>query len=252
MGTITNKQLVTYARGQLGRPYWYSCFGQRGTRELYAEVAKRYPSQIYKWPKETYMAQLGQKVHDCSGLVKGACYCDGDPDGVPKYDSAIDLSANGMIEACTVQGDFDTIPEVPGLLVWKSGHVGVFVQTLADGKKLVYESKGHMFGVCATTETKWKKWGKLPFIKYDTNPEGDTCMVELAILKRGMKDTNGPVTSWQGLLRLYGYTDDTGAEIKPDGSFGPKTEQATKKVQKKHGLTITGVVNSAEWHAIIM
>ena len=170
MGTITNKQLVTYARGQLGRPYWYSCFGQRGTRELYAEVAKRYPSQIYKWPKDTYMAQLGQKVHDCSGLVKGACYCNGEPDGVPKYDSKIDLSANGMIDACTTKGDFSTIPEVPGLLVWKSGHVGVFVQTLADGKKLVYEAKGHMYGVCATTETKWQKWGKLPFIKYDSEP----------------------------------------------------------------------------------
>ncbi len=118
-----------------------------------------------------------------------------------------------------------------------------------------YDAYGTVPGIGSGVDLN-KAYGKVKEIIEETEPtpkpEGDTCMVELAILKRGMKDTNGPVTSWQGLLRLYGYTDDSGAEIKLDGSYGPKTEQATKKVQKKHGLTITGVVNSAEWHAIIM
>ena len=77
-------------------------------------------------------------------------------------------------------------------------------------------------------------------------------MVELPILRRGMQDTNGSVTSWQGLMALYNYKDDSGEVIKVDGKFGPKCEQGTKNVQKKHGLPQTGVVDAATWRALII
>ena len=35
MGIINNKQLVKYARGQLGRMYVYGCYGQKGCETVY-------------------------------------------------------------------------------------------------------------------------------------------------------------------------------------------------------------------------
>lgn len=55
-------------------------------------------------------------------------------------------------------------------------------------------------------------------------------------IKRGSKGKI--VKVWQAVL---------GAEI--DGSFGPDTEKKTKALQKKLGLTQTGVVDKATWKA---
>ena len=38
---------------------------------------------------------------------------------------------------------------------------------------------------------------------------------------------------------------------KPDGIFGPDTENAVKKFQKKHGLTVDGIVGPETWKKII-
>lgn len=249
---LTNLQLVAYCRGQLGRPYWYATYGQIGSEALYKEIARRYPEKVYKWPKSTYVEQYGQRCHDCSGMIKGAVYSGGDPNGVPKYDAAIDLSANGMIDACKEQGSFDTIPEVPGLIVWKPGHVGVFVQTLADGKKLVYEAKGHMYGVCATTDTKWKKWGKLPFIDYGTTPgptpkPEDKIMLEVKTLRKGDK---GPeVYAIQCILKAKGYYT-----MGLDSSFGSGTQKAVTQYQSDHPDTCgaaDGICGKKTWNSLI-
>lgn len=248
---ITNTQLVNYAKGQLGRMYTYGTYGQLGSEQVYKEVLARYPDKIGKWPKYTYVEGYGQKWHDCAGLIKGACWCNGEIDGLPKYDSRTDRSANGLIDCCVATGNADTVPEIPGLIMWKPGHVGVYV-----GNGVTCEAKGHKYGVVLTTSTAWQLWGKLPkdYVIYEDKPQpgGDTCMVELPILKRGMKDTNGSVTSWQGLMRLYNYKDDSGALIEVDGSFGPKCEQGTKNVQKKHNLPQTGIVDAATWRALIV
>lgn len=55
-------------------------------------------------------------------------------------------------------------------------------------------------------------------------------------IKRGSKGKI--VKVWQAVL---------GAEI--DGSFGPETDKKTKALQKKLGLTQTGVVDKATWKA---
>ena len=64
----TNTGLVAYAKAQLGKPYWYGCFGQVSTTALYSSKKRQYPSQ-YQWscPKN----QLNVRVHDCIGLIKG-------------------------------------------------------------------------------------------------------------------------------------------------------------------------------------
>ena len=150
-----NFQALQYAKAQLGRPYWYGTFGQIASEKLEAEKRKQYP-KYYK--ADDFKTQYGQKVHDCIGLaVKGYMMSPGINDPAiynPKYD----VSANMMIDLCTVTGDIDSMPDIPGVLLWKPGHIGIYA-----GYKTTIEAKGHAYGVLATKDTRWKKWGLCPW-----------------------------------------------------------------------------------------
>nr|DAK79858.1 MAG TPA: protein of unknown function (DUF3597) [Caudoviricetes sp.] len=157
----TNKGLVEYCKAQLGNPYWYGCFGQISSRQLYATKKKQYPSQ-YEWsyPKK----QIGKRVHDCVGLIKGYLWSE-TPTSKPKYKNSQDVSANGMYDKCKSKGKINTMPDEPGVLVFMENHVGVYI-----GNGYVIEARGHAYGVTKTklSERKWKKWGKCPWIEYST------------------------------------------------------------------------------------
>lgn len=168
----TNTGLVSYAKAQIGNPYWYGCFGQKASRELYKAKKKQYPS-MYEWSCPT--AQLNKKVHDCVGLIKGYLWCDSAA-GAPKYNANQDVSANGMYAKCTKKGKIKTIPEVPGVLVFMDNHVGVYI-----GGGEVIEARGHAYGVVKTKlkDRSWKNWGYCPYITYEvkkaeTKPTADS------------------------------------------------------------------------------
>lgn len=168
----TNTGLLTYAKGQLGRPYWYGTFGQISTRALYNEKKSQYPSNYppAKWTEQSFMDQLNIKVHDCVGLIKGYVMGNGDPDVATPYVSKYDVSANGLFNLCQATGPISTIPEIKGLIVWKNNHVGVYI-----GNGQVIEARGHAYGVVQTklTDRPWTQWGKLPssWITYEKEPE---------------------------------------------------------------------------------
>lgn len=167
---ITNKQLVAYAEGQLGRPYWYGTFGQTASPQLLKEKKKSYPDYYNQSKyKVKFTDQYGQRVHDCSGLIKGAVWSNGDPNGNPKYNGSQDTSANGLINKCVESGDVRSIPDVKGLMVWKDNHVGIYV-----GDGWVIEARGHDYGVVKTrlSDRPWVKWGRLPadYVIYEAEP----------------------------------------------------------------------------------
>ena len=60
-------------------------------------------------------------------------------------------------------GDISTMPEVPGLMLWKSGHAGVYI-----GGGYAIEAMGTRKGVVKTEVSGrgWQGWGKLPYINY--------------------------------------------------------------------------------------
>lgn len=259
---FTNLGLVDYAKYMCdyNSPYWYGTYGCIANESLYQSKRQAYPDQYDKWAKSSFTSQYGMKVHDCSGLIKGYKMnptIDGDgyvkdPMTPSVYNSKYDFSANGSYNRAKEKGDISSIPEIKGVLVWKSGHVGIYI-----GGGMVIEERGHSYGTVKTrlVDRPWTNWFKDPDIQYiEEKPEPvvTTCMVNLPVLREGMSDINGSVTSWQGLLNLYSYTDDSGATIKIDGKFGPKCVQATKKVQAKHGLSQTGVVDEATWRALIV
>lgn len=161
----TNTGLVAYAEAQLGKPYWYGCYGQKSTKELYSYKKKQYPVQ-YQWACPS--GQLGIKVHDCVGLIKGYLWCDSATDNAPHYAASQDVSANGMLDKCKEKGPIGSMPDIPGILVFLPHHVGVYI-----GNGYVVEAKGHAYGVVKTKlkGRGWTHWGKCPFITYtDTKP----------------------------------------------------------------------------------
>ena len=151
----TNIGLVEYAKAQLGKPYWYGCYGNIATKALYDYKKSQYP-QYYT--DKDFESQFGQKVHDCIGLIKGYLWSD-TPTSVQKYNVKQDVSANGMLDKCQEKGDMSTMPQIPGVLVFMDAHVGVYI-----GDGYVIEARGHKYGVVKTKLSirGWKSWGKCP------------------------------------------------------------------------------------------
>ena len=245
----TAKGLVEYAKAQLGRPYWNGTFGQAASKDLYDQKKRQLSSQ-YKW--EYNPAEAGKKVHDCVGLIKGYIWCEGPNSASYTYNAAQDIDESMMYDACTTNGSISTIPEVPGTLVFKTGHVGVYI---GGGK--VIEARGRSYGVVETklSDRGWTSWGYCPYITYEepkkeepkqeAKPTG-TITLDLPVLKRGAKGDT--VRAMQFLLIGYGYDmEGYGA----DGSFGGATERALKKYQSSNGLAVDGSCGPATWSKLL-
>lgn len=255
MMEYTNTGLVEYAKRMIGLPYWYGTFGQIGSEALYKEKRAQYPSQYDKWDKSTFTSQYGKKVQDCSGLIKAYLMTPDNNPGYPYnpavYNSKWDWSANGTIEHCEDVGDISKLPEIPGLILWKNNHVGIY---LGGGE--VIEAKGHAYGVIYSrlSDTKWVKYGKHPAIKYEKDVEPtpapvDGVDVRMRILRKG--DKTNQVSLLQMMLRDLDYLGKDGNRLAIDKSFGGNTEYAVKNFQKDHGLESDGVVGYNTWRTLV-
>ena len=246
----TANYAVSFAKAKVGSAYWYGTYGLPCTYELLAEKRRQYPNyydQSKYSVKFTDQIVAGLKCCDCSGLIKWILWSESIENDTPKYNSAQDLSANGMINACTETGDINKLPEIPGLILWKNNHVGIYI---GGGKAI--EARGHDWGVVQTDVAGrgWQKWGKLKFFDYSTpEPAPTTCKVELPELKKGMKVES--VKRLQILLNGLGYTDKDGKKLEVDGSFGSKTDWAVRDFQAKKKLLIDGVVGAKTWTLLL-
>lgn len=162
-----------------------------------------------------------------------------------------DTTADGMFKKYTKQitkaqlrrGDWVGKRNSQGVVT----HIGYIV----DNNLNVVECKGRDDGCVKLPLSRgaWNYYGRPTIFE---EPGGETCMTELPILKRGMKDDGGAVSSWQLLLRGYNYRGEDGELIEVDGDFGRNTEFATKAVQRKHGLEQTGIVDADTWKFLII
>ena len=245
----TGQGLAEYALAQLGRPYWWGCFGQLADGALYAQKKKQYPGY---YTAADFTAQYGQKVHDCVGLIKGYLWCD-DPDGSPKYKIAQDVAVEGMYKKCSRKGDISTLPETPGVCVFMKdmSHVGVYI-----GGGEVVEAMGHAYGVVKTklAGRGWAYWGMPEWIDYgeeneDTTPQSAAPTAPLTrgaftlsfrILREGCVGED--VRALQLMLKARGYqcgyygTHGDGA----DGEFGAATKEKLISYQSVNGLEPDG------------
>lgn len=160
---LNNKGLVEYAQNALneGWGYVWGTFGLTLTEKLFQQKLKQYPDGVGKY--ETFIKGnwLNKKTTDCVGLIKSYLW---HKDGKITYNSKYDTTANGMYSKATEKGSIDSIPEIPGICLWRKGHIGVYV---GDGK--VIEAKGTKYGVVQTSleGSTWTHWLRCPFISYE-------------------------------------------------------------------------------------
>ena len=241
MANKTNLYLVEYAKAQLGLPYWYGTYGAIATEELYKAKKKQYPNN-YK--ATDFPSQYGLRVHDCVGLIKGAMWSE-TPTSKPKYNKDEDTSANGMIKRCTERGPIETIPDIPGILVHKDGHIGVYI-----GDGYVIEAKGHASGVVQTRlkDRPWTDWGKSQYFTYVQDVK--LVDIQMPVLKKGLKGLQ-EIKTLQILLNTKGFKGADGKELTVDGSFGTNTDYALRVYQESVGLEVDGSCGKKTWTEIL-
>ena len=144
--------------------YVWGTFGNVLTSSLLYYKIEQYPEGVGNYESFIRENWLGRRTVDCVGLIKAYGWYNPDT-GMMDYASngMSDLGADQMFYAASVSGSIDTMPEIEGLAVWKSGHIGVYI-----GGGYVIEAMGTMYGVVRTEVAGrgWEGWCKIPFISY--------------------------------------------------------------------------------------
>ena len=235
---LTNTDLVYYCKDVYAHEwvYWYGTYGKPCTEALYQSKKKQYPTHYTENRVAGYQRDIKEKrwCADCVGMIKSFFWTGGKFGTEPKYASndCPDVSANGMIDLCKVKGDIKTIPDIPGLVVWKSGHIGVYV-----GNGYTIEMRGFAYDCQRRklSDGPWTKWGMLPMLDYGDKPVEKPAETVTRMLKRGCKGDD--VAELQRNLIKLGY--DCG-HWGADGDFGAATESALKSFQRDHGINPDG------------
>lgn len=229
----TAKDFVAYVLSRVGCAYWWGAQGQACTRPNLDRLAKEYAGHY----TQSYIGRCAKAIgkqaqaFDCSGLVLAA-YWGIDRDffaETNKVKGIPDTSANNLLaKFCTVKGPIGTMPDIAGVLLFKSGHVGIYV-----GNGLCVEAVNPERGVIKHPykETPWTHWGKLDGLDYalpaPPKPSYPT-------LKQG--GTGEAVKALQSKLKALGFYS-----FKVDGAYGPITRQSVISFQKAYGLTVDGI-----------
>lgn len=169
---FTGKELALYCEEMYANKshwaYWYGTYGNMCTEAKYKSKKKQYPEHYGSSRTAGYMKdiELKRRCADCVGMIKSFFWTGNHYDTDPKYgtNGCPDKSANGLFKMCKVTGDIKTIPDIPGIVVWKDGHIGVYI-----GGGYTIEMRGFDYD-CVKRKVKdgpWKKWGKLPMLSYD-------------------------------------------------------------------------------------
>ena len=241
----TGKELAAYCEEMYAHKnhwcYWYGTYGNVCTLKKYKSKKAQYPDHYKSDRTSGYMKdiEMGRRCADCVGMIKAFFWTSGQYDTDPKYktNNCPDVSANGMLARCKKTGDIDTIPDIPGLVVWKSGHIGVYV-----GGGYVVEMNGFNNDCLRRKVSKgsWKEWGMLPdnMITYDDQPtpKPEPEPIGDRDLKNG--DEGPDVKQLQENLISLGF--DCG-RWGADGEFGDCTELAVEAFQRAYNLPETGV-----------
>lgn len=242
MAAKTAAGLVAFVKEWVGQPYWYGTHCHDCTTSLLKRKAAQYPAHytVARMPRYRADIEAGKKCADCIGLIKGYMWTD-EETGKVKYGSngCPDKGANGMFSYAKQRrlkwGTINTLPERPGLVLWRSGHVGVYI----GGGKLV-EARGFATGIVEANvaDRNFTHWFEMPALTYTEHdePVSKPAAVTKITLKRGMSG-NG-VRMLQNRLNEVGYS--CGAA---DGKFGALTQRAVKRFQQDNALPVNGIAD---------
>lgn len=222
----TNKELVKFVQKAL-KEKWGYCLGSYGNiltpKFLEAKMSQGYGVGAYNTRHRRYLQGfLNKRVSDCYGLVKGFVWWQ-DDNTSPKYNfgGMLDRNQEGAYAAAKEKGPLNTLPEIPGVILWMKGHAGVYIGN-GEFIECVGAPVGMRLGRVAngriTSGSKFTHWFKDTYITYEEGP------TEKPVSKPAPKPDNK--TTAKGLTE--------------DGYWGPET---TKALQKALGTPIDGVIS---------
>ena len=129
-----NLDLVAYAvqAWENNWGYVWGTYGSVLTESLFSYKLEQYPEGVGNYKDFIEDNWLGRRTADCIGLIKGYGWLDASDltigyaeNGVPDY------GANQMYQYAMRNGTqgkdyggMSAMPEIPGLMLWKDGHVG--------------------------------------------------------------------------------------------------------------------------------
>lgn len=241
--TMNNTEFVAAARAirDAGYGYIWGAKGEVATEALLQRcisAARKAGTYTFTAPKINYARTLiAAKLHvtDCSGLLT----------------LAAEISPIGSAQiwaACSNKGtNLATIPNTPGLVVYRLGHIGIYV-----GDGVVCESGGYSKGVlysplyAPATGKPWTGWGYWNQIDYTSAPVTASVPTPVTwsasrILKLTSPiQTGEDVKGLQTALATAGYPCGTA-----DGKLGKRTDAAIRAYQSAKGLTVDGKAGRA-------
>ena len=264
-------ELVTFVHSMLGMPYWYGTCVYKCSESRLKSKTKQYPSHYGSSRTATYKKHIAKKLisMDCVGMIKGFFWTDGgkgvveaignDKTFASKYggNGCPDKSADGMLRWCKSQGckngKISTLPDVPGVLVFSPGHVGVYV-----GNGYAVEARGFAYGVVKTkvANRKWTDWAYLPasLIDYgdaatvvipESKPQATYKLGDRLLKRKSPIMTGDDVKELQTSLNAFGF--DCGAI---DGEYGKATEKGVKAFQTAAKIEVDGEFGSKSYAAL--
>ena len=171
--TKNNLDLAAYAiqAWENNWGYVWGTYGNVLTQSLFEYKLEQYPDGVGNYKEFIENNWLGRRTTDCVGLIKGYGWLDVDTlkikygtNGMPDYGAnamhtaAVDAGTEGVD-----YGDMSTMPEIPGLALWKDGHIGVYI-----GGGYAIEASSTKTGVVKTKVAGrgWSGWCKIPYITY--------------------------------------------------------------------------------------
>lgn len=270
---FTNEHFMAFMRSMLNRPYWYGTCIYKCSNSLLTRKAKQYPSHYGSDRMATYKKHIAAKevCGDCIGAIKGYAWTNGgqgvlesignDGSITSKYGSngCPDKGTSGMFAYAKDKGmpwgTIDTLPEIVGIGVTFSGHVGYY-----DGNGKVLEFKGYRYGCVETNlaDGKWTHWYMFPWLDYgdaDTEQPAQSAptkyILGARLLKKGSKGDD--VAQLQRILVDMGYNLGTYGVNRDgvDGSYGDKTVAAVKKFQNYAQISVDGKYGSTTHKALM-
>lgn len=239
----TGKEFADYVRGKVGVHYFYGCKMNLLTESIANRMHTSYPKTVtYSYiAKARRKNQFGKINTDCSGLV-GAFR------GRQIGSSQLYATAKKRLPIADVK-DF-----APGVVLWKSGHVGVYIG-MEDGIPMCIEAKGIDYGVVKTrvASTAWVYGLTFDDISYEyekkvegTSKKKNPYTEPKAIVKRGCKGNDVKWVQFElceaGYDRPFVYNNRAYGAVAIDGDAGKVTDAAIKEFQASCKLEVDGKV----------
>lgn len=168
---IKADKLIEYAINAVGAGYCWGADGQVCSPKIRRELAGRTSSQSNKNNLLITCAKWdGKLVWDCSGLFRGAWR------ELDKYRSG---GATTIYKSwCGEKGTIDTMPDIPGIAVFRGtpgnmAHIGLYI---GNGEVIDARSSGKGVVRGKKSAYKWTHWGRLADVDYSETEDEPTVL----------------------------------------------------------------------------